>query len=79
MSNNSCSNCSCSAEDQQAEARREFLKQATTITLGALSLTILSGCETDEVGVGGVAAIGEKGTPVFGFLVDSEKCIGAGK
>ena len=57
--------------------RRNFLKQATTITLGALSLTVLPWSRDNDDGknVGGGSA-----TPiVYGFLVDTEKCIGAGK
>lgn len=62
-----------SAHSDGRGARREFLKQAATYTLGALSLTVLGDCKGDdnrEV---------PPGTPVFGFVVDTSVCIGAGK
>ncbi|MCA9081328.1 MAG: 4Fe-4S dicluster domain-containing protein [Planctomycetaceae bacterium] len=63
------SGCGCS-EDAEA-TRREFLRQATTVTLGGLSLTILPGMATESSPAGPPAR--------FGFLVDTNKCIGAGK
>ena len=71
------------------DSRRRFLQRATTITLGALSLTVLPVVLTEDDAAGAAdqppnanAARASKQhapTPLFGFLVDTEKCIGSGK
>jgi tetrathionate reductase subunit B len=90
MMNSGCDKSACGCEHDEVSARRNFLRRATTITLGLMSLTILptlSGEEpaadsankgkTPENGAGKSSAT--KRLPLYGFLVDSEKCTGAGK
>ncbi|MCP4190054.1 MAG: 4Fe-4S dicluster domain-containing protein [Planctomycetaceae bacterium] len=70
--------------DSDANTRRQFLRTARTVTLGAISLTILpvtmaddsteSPSESDEPNKSGAGP-----NVLFGFLVDTGKCIGAGK
>jgi tetrathionate reductase subunit B len=74
--------CSAGHAERASEAsRREFLKTATTMTLGAMSLTLLPGAMAgDEV----PAAAPHPGAPqankpMYGFLIDTTKCTGAGK
>ncbi len=80
----------CGCESEEVVSRHRFLEQTTTLSLGALSLTILPGCNDPVTGgesVSGGVLSGQSqgikrsagGRPVFGFLVDSEKCVGAGK
>jgi Fe-S-cluster-containing dehydrogenase component len=63
-------------------ARRQFLRQATTITWGAMTLTILpaglADGEATEESAGSGSAPADR-PPVFAFLVDAEKCMGSGK
>jgi Fe-S-cluster-containing dehydrogenase component len=63
-------------------ARRDFLKNAMTFTLGGATLTVLGGLET------GCSAPGEHvdphkkaapGQAIFGFLIDTQRCAGTGK
>ncbi|MCA9048282.1 MAG: 4Fe-4S dicluster domain-containing protein [Planctomycetaceae bacterium] len=94
-SGSSCASggCGCGSSD---ESRREFLSKASTISLGALSLTFLPiakslaarlGPNVDEftleAAADASAAAGHSGDSaeqvVYGFLVDTERCIGAGK
>lgn len=93
MTNGNCSsNCACGPKSEPepefqietGQSRREFMEQATTVTLGALTLTILGGCSdqtTDGAAAGGgeAAAAGVATKKVYGFLIDSNRCIGAGK
>ena len=70
-------------------SRRDFLRRATTIAFGSFSLTLLpvpSSVSGDVAGStlagSGVAAAGGAATQedvLFGFLVDTEKCVGTGK
>ncbi len=77
--------CACRSDD--VPSRRRFLSETATIMLGAMSLTILPGVlgGADEEGDAGSSERDEArpappdGSPLFGFLVDTEKCIGAGK
>ncbi|MDG1895624.1 MAG: hypothetical protein P8J37_12000 [Fuerstiella sp.] len=83
-----CGRCSESPDDN---SRRQFLTKASTIALGSLSLTLLpmsSDLRSDEPsldnGDGSLADTG--GEPadqteavVYGFLVDTERCVGTGK
>ena len=68
-----------------AGTRRDFLKNATTLALGAMSLTLLPAAATldaplaDAGAPGPAGASGGKTAPVWGFLVDTTKCTGAGK
>lgn len=74
-----CGGCPSAADDGSA-TRREFLRDAVTVTLGAMSLTLLphaGGTGTALAappGPGGAAA-----KPVWGFLIDTTRCTGAGK
>jgi tetrathionate reductase subunit B len=63
------------------QSRRQFLEGAMTLALGTIQLTILSSY-AGEVSASGPVASGTTGAakkPMYGFLVDSEKCIGSGK
>lgn len=73
---------SCACESDAVQSRRRFLQQATTITIGTISLTLLP-VALGEV-VAGELSTKDGTTPanepkLFGFLVDTEKCIGSGK
>lgn len=75
-------NCAC----DDVLARRRFLQRATTITLGALSLTLLPAAlahsDTEESASDELPILpgqSPREVPRFGFLVDTEKCIGSGK
>jgi Fe-S-cluster-containing dehydrogenase component len=76
----SCGSCASGGHDAEA-SRRDFLRNATTVTLGAMSLTLLSGAAPSSTPAphGGGPAVPGGGKPVWGFLVDTSKCIGAGK
>ncbi|MCA9262277.1 MAG: 4Fe-4S dicluster domain-containing protein [Planctomycetales bacterium] len=70
--------------ENEVDSRRRFLQQATTITWGALSLTLLPSALASEDSAdgssGGMAAgAAGKSVPVFAFLIDMEKCMGSGK
>ena len=71
--------CRSAAERHSETSRRDFLKSATTMTLGAMSLTLLPGViAADGAPPSGVGhAPMEK--PMYGFLIDTTKCTGAGK
>jgi Fe-S-cluster-containing dehydrogenase component len=72
------SGCDCGHD--QGVSRRLFLERATTIAIGTLSLTILPGwtaAEKDSSASDGKDD--DASGPVYGFLVDIDKCIGSGK
>ena len=80
-----CGGCATAHRDAET-TRRDFLRNATTMTLGAMSLTLLPGAASVDgpaaagapaVAGGPAAAGGTKA--VWGFLVDTTKCTGAGK
>lgn len=76
---------------EEACSRRRFLERAVTITVGGMSLTLLPAALAEEESAGGAAALSDAtaeaavsasapaGPPRFGFLVDTEKCVGSGK
>ena len=72
-----------SAERTSENSRREFLKTATTLTLGAMSLTLLPGVTAGDdmlpLPPPGGAGHAPAAKPMYGFLIDTTKCIGAGK
>ena len=74
---------SCMCESDEVSSRRRFLQKATTITIGTMSLTILPvalGEDADGESPSGNGKDSPSGDEqIFGFLVDTEKCIGAGK
>ncbi len=85
--------CGGCREVPPERSRRDFLKRATTIAFGSFSLTLLpvsSGGAAEQqasalasgassaTGVSGAAAVKEKEV-LYGFLVDTDKCVGAGK
>jgi len=76
----SCGSCASGGSDAEA-TRRDFLRNATTVTLGAMSLTLLAGAAPSNSPAphGGISATPGNAKPVWGFLVDTTKCIGAGK
>lgn len=71
-----CAGCTGGPPPHEA-TRRDFLRDATTLTLGAMSLTLLPGAAPAE----GPAATAPAGPakPVYGFLIDTTRCTGAGK
>jgi len=76
--------CGSRADDRRSEtSRREFLKSATTLTLGAMSLTLLPGVTAGDDAPPGGPHTGPGnapvGKPMYGFLIDTSKCTGAGK
>lgn len=84
MTDDKCgSGCGCESAEEQS--RRQFLEQATTLTIGAMTLTVLPNCSGESADGASDSAIAArsprigKRPPTFGFLVDSNKCIGAGK
>ncbi|MCA8995119.1 MAG: 4Fe-4S dicluster domain-containing protein [Planctomycetaceae bacterium] len=85
-----CSSGGCGSEEAAfLNARRDFLQKATSVTLGGLMLTMLpvnaeseEGADSDDGANfrGDGAASRENSGPVmFAFLIDTEKCTGAGK
>ena len=72
------------SEAEFLNSLRKFLEQASSVMLGAVSVTLLSGAavENESSSDADLAdaneANGEK-PPVYAFLVDTEKCTGAGK
>lgn len=84
-----CDKSGCASGAGEVDAvtsRRRFLQKTATVTLGAISLTFLPAVldgedgEQNAVGEGGDGDENSNGkAPVFGFLVDTERCIGAGK
>ena len=78
-----CASGGCGGGQASESSRREFLKSATTLTLGAMSLTLLPGAMAGDdqppsptpAGSGHAAAA----KPMYGFLIDTTKCTGAGK
>lgn len=74
--------CSGGHAERVSEAsRREFLKTATTMTLGAMSLTLLPGAMAgDDVPTAPPPPGAPRAKkPLYGFLIDTTKCTGAGK
>ncbi len=75
-----CESCSDAPPES---ARRDFLKNASTIALGSFSLTFLP--VPSDKSVGAPASLLNNGASeeqkevLFGFLVDTEKCVGTGK
>ncbi|NOZ39364.1 MAG: 4Fe-4S dicluster domain-containing protein [Planctomycetes bacterium] len=74
-------------EAEFLKSRRGFLEKATTFMLGTASLTLLPASlvlSKEAAGTAGKAATGAgaaaiEQTPLYGFMVDTERCIGAGK
>jgi tetrathionate reductase subunit B len=81
----SCGGCTESNSDPAA-SRRQFLRKATTLVFGSFSLTILPVSPESAFGDGGSgsalpgsSATGKEPDVLYGFLVDTEKCVGTGK
>ncbi len=79
--------CGCS-DQMDEDSRRNFLKKATTTTIGAFSLSVLpmtpdageqAQKEIDGHSTGGAKPASPGDEVLYGFLVDTSKCIGAGK
>jgi tetrathionate reductase subunit B len=70
--------CSGGCDEQ---SRRQFLDGAVTLALGAIQLTILNAAAGEASAASPLAgtATATARKPMYGFLVDSEKCIGSGK
>ncbi|MFC1757641.1 4Fe-4S dicluster domain-containing protein [Planctomycetota bacterium] len=75
--------CSCDSTESDENTRRQFLRSARTVTLGAISLTVLPSTLASETtpssNDAGEPENGKESTPLYGFLVDTSTCIGAGK
>jgi Fe-S-cluster-containing dehydrogenase component len=82
-----CGGCS---DAPPASSRRQFLQKASTIAFGSFSLTVLpvsidlSGEQSDNAGGSvssntGNASMAQNEEILYGFLVDTEKCVGTGK
>ena len=81
--------CGCRSGGSEAcggdgqTSRREFLKSATTLTLGAMSLTLLPGVTAGDdmlpLPAHGADGHTPAAKPMYGFLIDTTKCTGAGK
>ncbi|MEZ6127143.1 MAG: 4Fe-4S dicluster domain-containing protein [Planctomycetaceae bacterium] len=64
------------------DSRREFLKRATTVVFGSFTLTMLpvpADSSAESITNAAGKAVPEKPEALFGFLVDTEKCVGTGK
>ncbi len=73
-----CEPSGCQCDSAEVNSRRQFLQQASTFTLGAVSLTLLPVSVADGESGGGAEGTDAQ-RPMYGFLVDTEKCIGSGK
>ncbi len=76
--------CTCVSKEEKSDSRRQFLQKAKTITIGAISLTcfpmVLAGeAEKESPDKTTQATSDTESPPLFGFLVNVEKCIGTGK
>lgn len=73
----------CDKMCDDANTRRRFLQYATTLTLGTLTLTILPGISAEDESQEKSDSPHQPADPqkaaAFGFLVDTNKCIGSGK
>jgi tetrathionate reductase subunit B len=79
-----CNQAACRCQTDENSSRRRFLQKVTTFTIGTMSLTVLPGLSGNEAGEGPLDRVAgeplsDDHPPLFGFLVDTEKCIGAGK
>ena len=81
---------SCAHEAEEMQLRRQFLKKVTTITFGSMTLTLFPAWASsggDGESIDGAGLLGEKQTnppsgdnpPAYGYLVDTERCVGTGK
>ncbi len=70
------------SEGPDVSSRRQFLKKASTIAFGTFTLTVLpmsvAPQSAGESAAGG-ALSGAKDEVLYGFLVDTNKCVGTGK
>lgn len=76
----SCDGADCAGEAGEVELRREFLKRVSTITFGTMTLTLFPsmasiGAEGEEKN----STTDADARPIYGYLVDSERCVGTGK
>lgn len=80
--NQSPSSGHCGGAGCDSASRRQFLRGAVTFALGALNLTVIQAV-AEDVATGAAPAVGLGGglpqEPVYGFLVDTGRCIGSGK
>ncbi len=80
-SSDPCESAGCQCDSAESDSRRQFLQQASTFALGAVSLTLfpVSVAEGEPAGGAGGGLGTDAQPPMYGFLVDTEKCIGSGK
>jgi len=80
--------CGCGSAPMDDDSRRSFLKKATTTTIGAFSISILpmtpdagqqAQKEIDGFSSDSKTSASPNDEVLYGFLVDTEKCIGAVK
>ena len=78
--NRACDKTGCTSEAEKLRSRRRFLEKVATITFGTMTLTLFPGWSSDEESRGDEDSPGpsEDQTPIFGYLVDTQKCVGTG-
>ena len=70
------------SEAETLRSRRHFLEKVATITFGTMTLTLFpgwSGSDEESSGSDGEESSNDDQPPVFGYLVDTRKCVGTGK
>ena len=71
-----CDGTNCTGGGDDVELRREFLKRVSTITFGSMTLTLFPAMSS--LGDGNEDA-SDSEKAVWGYLVDTERCVGTGK
>jgi len=70
------------SEAETLRSRRHFLEKVATITFGTMTLTLFpgwSGSDEESSGSDGEKPSNDDQPPIFGYLVDTRKCVGTGK
>jgi len=98
LNNSMCDKTSCkseSCESDDTRSRRRFLNKVSTITFGAMTLTLFPAMSSNEKDEGMESEESDKGDnssgggkdqstrlespPRYGYLVNTDKCVGTGK
>jgi len=74
-----CDGTSCACETDEMQLRRQFLQRITTVTFGAMTLTLFPAAASDGETTSEGNPTSADSPPVYGYLVDTEKCVGTGK
>lgn len=84
--NRTCDDTNCKCEADEMQLRREFLQRIATVSFGAMTLTLFpalashgGGEVVSKAGLAGGTPTTGNGPPIYGYLVDTERCIGTGK